>query len=214
VSDTAPDTNPDRLGLGDPDRGRPEDDHPGADGPEAHAIEVQAMRRALELAARGPVVGDHARVGAVLLSPAGDVLAEGWHKGAGTPHAEVDAMRKVDPALLRGATAVVTLEPCDHTGRTGPCSVALIDAGVARVVYAVDDPGVVADDGPPGGEFERATHGLDLDRVGTRARQRTAGRTGSAAPGCRSSPGCSPTRPRRSSSGGCSPSVSAAPGSR
>lgn len=99
------------------------------------------MRRGLELAALGPVVGDHARVGAVILSPAGVVLAEGWHKGAGTPHAEVDAMAKVDPSLLRGATAVVTLEPCNHTGRTGPCAAALIEAGIARVVYAIDDPG-------------------------------------------------------------------------
>ncbi|OII10732.1 riboflavin biosynthesis protein RibD [Curtobacterium sp. MCBA15_009] len=99
------------------------------------------MRRGLELAALGPAVGDHARVGAVILSPDGEVLAEGWHKGAGTPHAEVDAMAKVDPALLRGATAVVTLEPCNHVGRTGPCAVALLDAGIGRVVYAVDDPG-------------------------------------------------------------------------
>jgi diaminohydroxyphosphoribosylaminopyrimidine deaminase / 5-amino-6-(5-phosphoribosylamino)uracil reductase len=99
------------------------------------------MRRGLELAALGPVLGDHARVGAVVLSPSGEVLAEGWHKGAGTPHAEVDAMAKLRPEQLRGATVVVTLEPCDHTGRTGPCSVALIEAGVGRVVYAIDDPG-------------------------------------------------------------------------
>ncbi|MFJ3381955.1 bifunctional diaminohydroxyphosphoribosylaminopyrimidine deaminase/5-amino-6-(5-phosphoribosylamino)uracil reductase RibD [Curtobacterium sp. NPDC090217] len=99
------------------------------------------MRRGLELAALGPVLGDHARVGAVVLSPTGEVLAEGWHKGAGTPHAEVDAMAKLRPEQLRGATVVVTLEPCDHTGRTGPCSVALIEAGVGRVVYAIDDPG-------------------------------------------------------------------------
>ncbi len=99
------------------------------------------MRRGLELAALGPVLGDHARVGAVVLSPAGDVLAEGWHKGAGTPHAEVDAMAKLRTEQLRGATVVVTLEPCNHTGRTGPCSVALIEAGVGRVVYAIDDPG-------------------------------------------------------------------------
>ncbi|WP_042726884.1 bifunctional diaminohydroxyphosphoribosylaminopyrimidine deaminase/5-amino-6-(5-phosphoribosylamino)uracil reductase RibD [Curtobacterium sp. B8] len=99
------------------------------------------MRRGLEIAALGPAVGDHARVGAVVLAPDGTVLAEGWHKGAGTPHAEVDAMAKVDPALLRGATAVVTLEPCNHTGRTGPCALALIEAGIGRVVYAIDDPG-------------------------------------------------------------------------
>ena len=98
-----------------------------------------AMRRALELAARGPLTGGNPRVGCVLLSDDGTVVAEGWHRGAGTPHAEVDALSKVDSA--RGLTAVVTLEPCNHTGRTGPCSEALIAAGIARVVYAVTDPG-------------------------------------------------------------------------
>lgn len=105
---------------------------------------AQAMARALTLASNGPR-GVNPQVGAVLLSPDGDVIAEGWHRGAGTAHAEVDALtrlaaeRGVDAA--RGATAVVTLEPCNHTGRTGPCAQALIDAGVARVVYAFDDPG-------------------------------------------------------------------------
>ena len=95
---------------------------------------------ALELATRGPR-GINPQVGAVLLSPTGETLAEGWHRGAGTPHAEVDALSKLTPPQTIGATAVVTLEPCNHTGRTGPCSEALIAAGVARVVYAVDDPG-------------------------------------------------------------------------
>jgi diaminohydroxyphosphoribosylaminopyrimidine deaminase / 5-amino-6-(5-phosphoribosylamino)uracil reductase len=107
----------------------------------ATAAEERAMRRALELAANGPRVGDHARVGAVLLGTDGTVLAEGWHRGAGTPHAEVDALSKVSADAARGATMVVTLEPCNHVGRTGPCSVALIEAGVGRVVYALDDPG-------------------------------------------------------------------------
>jgi diaminohydroxyphosphoribosylaminopyrimidine deaminase/5-amino-6-(5-phosphoribosylamino)uracil reductase len=98
------------------------------------------MHRALELAAEGPRVGDHARVGAVILGPDGSVLAEGYHRGAGTPHAEVDALTRLAPGQAQGATAVVSLEPCNHTGRTGPCSVALIEAGVARVVYAIDDP--------------------------------------------------------------------------
>lgn len=106
----------------------------------ANDAERRAMRHALELATHGPR-GLNPQVGAVLLSPAGDVLAEGWHRGAGTPHAEVDALSKVAPGAARGATAVVTLEPCNHTGRTGPCSEALISAGVARVVYAADDPG-------------------------------------------------------------------------
>jgi len=104
----------------------------------------RAMQRALEIARRGPR-GVNPQVGAVLLSPDGDVLAEGWHRGAGTAHAEVDALANLTaergPDAARGATAVVTLEPCNHTGRTGPCSEALIAAGVARVVYAIDDPG-------------------------------------------------------------------------
>jgi len=108
--------------------------------------ERRAMTRALELAANGPR-GVNPQVGAVILSPAGEILAEGWHHGAGTPHAEVDALAKLSPDAARGATAVVTLEPCNHTGRTGPCAVALIEAGVARVVYALDDPGAVSGGG-------------------------------------------------------------------
>ena len=100
-----------------------------------------AMRRALELAARGPARGANPQVGCVLLRPDGSTAAEGWHRGAGTPHAEIDALAELGDAGAAGLTAVVTLEPCDHTGRTGPCSTALIAAGVARVVYAVDDPG-------------------------------------------------------------------------
>jgi diaminohydroxyphosphoribosylaminopyrimidine deaminase / 5-amino-6-(5-phosphoribosylamino)uracil reductase len=103
--------------------------------------DAAAMRRALELATRGPAKGINPRVGCVILSPHGEVLAEGWHRGAGTAHAEVDALSKLAPGDAQGATAVVTLEPCNHIGRTGPCAVALIDAGVARVVYAVADPG-------------------------------------------------------------------------
>ncbi|MEV8024365.1 bifunctional diaminohydroxyphosphoribosylaminopyrimidine deaminase/5-amino-6-(5-phosphoribosylamino)uracil reductase RibD [Microbacterium sp. NPDC080220] len=108
--------------------------------------ERAALRHAFALAQRGPR-GVNPQVGAVILSPAGEVLAEGWHHGAGTPHAEIDALSKLGPDAARGATAVVTLEPCNHTGRTGPCAVALIEAGVARVVYAVDDPGEVSSGG-------------------------------------------------------------------
>lgn len=100
----------------------------------------QAMRRALMLSGNGPTLGVNPRVGCVLLRPDGQVVAEGWHRGAGTPHAEVDALSKVD-GRAEGLTAVVTLEPCNHTGRTGPCTEALIEAGIARVVYAVSDPG-------------------------------------------------------------------------
>ncbi len=108
--------------------------------------ERRAMGRALALAANGPR-GVNPQVGAVILSPDGEVIAEGWHRGAGTPHAEVDALTKLGPGAARGATAVVTLEPCNHTGRTGPCAVALIEAGVSRVVYALDDPGAVSGGG-------------------------------------------------------------------
>lgn len=108
--------------------------------------ERAALRHAFALAQRGPR-GVNPQVGAVILSPAGEVLAEGWHHGAGTPHAEIDALSTLGPDAARGATAVVTLEPCNHTGRTGPCAVALIEAGVARVVYAVDDPGEVSSGG-------------------------------------------------------------------
>jgi diaminohydroxyphosphoribosylaminopyrimidine deaminase/5-amino-6-(5-phosphoribosylamino)uracil reductase len=101
-----------------------------------------AMRRALELAERGPLVGGNPRVGCVLLHPVDGPVAEGWHRGAGTPHAEVDALSHVGDA--RGLTAVVTLEPCNHTGRTGPCTEALISAGISRVVFATSDPGAVS----------------------------------------------------------------------
>ncbi|KQV25545.1 MULTISPECIES: bifunctional diaminohydroxyphosphoribosylaminopyrimidine deaminase/5-amino-6-(5-phosphoribosylamino)uracil reductase RibD [unclassified Microcella] len=104
-----------------------------------------AMRRALALAERGPAVGDNPQVGCVLLDASGAIVAEGWHRGAGTAHAEVDALSKVADA--RGLTAVVTLEPCNHTGRTGPCALALIDAGVARVIYALADPSELASGG-------------------------------------------------------------------
>lgn len=103
---------------------------------------ASAMRRALDLATRGPAAGVNPRVGCVILDPDGGVLAEGWHRGAGTAHAEVDALSKLPAGAARGATAVVTLEPCNHTGRTGPCAIALIEAGIARVVYAVADPGL------------------------------------------------------------------------
>lgn len=123
-----------------------------------NAAERDAMDRALRLAARGPR-GANPQVGAVILSPDGTVLAEGWHHGAGTPHAEVDALSKLAPGAARGATAVVTLEPCNHTGRTGPCAVALIEAGITRVVYALDDPGAVE-----GGGAERLrAAGVDVE---------------------------------------------------
>jgi diaminohydroxyphosphoribosylaminopyrimidine deaminase/5-amino-6-(5-phosphoribosylamino)uracil reductase len=81
-------------------------------------------------------------VGCLIVGPDGTMLGEGWHRGAGTPHAEPAAL--ADAAArghdVSGATAYVTLEPCAHTGRTGPCTDALSRAGVGAVVYAVEDP--------------------------------------------------------------------------
>ncbi|WP_100814140.1 bifunctional diaminohydroxyphosphoribosylaminopyrimidine deaminase/5-amino-6-(5-phosphoribosylamino)uracil reductase RibD [Microbacterium lacus] len=120
--------------------------------------EWQAMGRARELALLGPR-GINPQVGAVVLSPAGEVLAEGWHRGAGNPHAEIEALSRLSPEDARDATMVVTLEPCNHTGRTGPCAMALIQAGVSRVVYAVADPAE-----PSSGGAERLRdHGIEVE---------------------------------------------------
>lgn len=100
------------------------------------------MRQALVLARRGPEHDRNPRVGCVILDADGDVTARGWHRGVGTAHAEVDALAKLAPGDAAGATAVVTLEPCSHTGTTGPCTTALIDAGISRVVYGATDPGM------------------------------------------------------------------------
>ena len=117
-----------------------------AAGTQQHSEWEPFMRRALELAAQGPITGGNPQVGCVLVDRDGVIIAEGWHHGAGTPHAEVDALSKLPTTPdgrpdAAGLTAVVTLEPCNHTGRTGPCSVALLNAGVARVVYPLSDPG-------------------------------------------------------------------------
>jgi len=106
--------------------------------------ERRAMQRALELAATpGVPLGPNPRVGCVLITEDGTEVAEGFHRGAGTAHAEAVALAEAGEAA-RGATAVVTLEPCNHTGRTGPCAQALVRAGVRRVVYAQPDENPVA----------------------------------------------------------------------
>lgn len=98
------------------------------------------MRRAFELAEAGRGrVSPNPLVGCVLVAPDGAVVGEGWHAYVGGQHAEVAALAAAG-AEARGATAYVTLEPCDHHGRTGPCTDALLAAGVARVVVAVEDP--------------------------------------------------------------------------
>lgn len=112
----------------------------------ATPADVRYMRRALELARHGAGrTSPNPMVGAVIVKNA-TVLAEGWHHAAGQPHAEVDALRKLAaPGDARGATMYVTLEPCCHTGRTGPCTEALIAAGIARVVVATSDPNPLVD---------------------------------------------------------------------
>jgi diaminohydroxyphosphoribosylaminopyrimidine deaminase / 5-amino-6-(5-phosphoribosylamino)uracil reductase len=108
------------------------------------AAEQRAMSRALEIARTpGVPLGPNPRVGCVLLAADGTEIAEGFHRGAGSPHAEAAALAEAG-AQARGSTAVVTLEPCNHIGRTGPCAQALIDAGVRRVVFAQPDPNPVA----------------------------------------------------------------------
>ncbi|MGI9308215.1 MAG: bifunctional diaminohydroxyphosphoribosylaminopyrimidine deaminase/5-amino-6-(5-phosphoribosylamino)uracil reductase RibD [Gammaproteobacteria bacterium] len=97
------------------------------------------MARALQLAERGLYTTDpNPRVGCVLVKD-GAIIGEGWHERAGGPHAEVMALKNAGDKS-KGATAYVTLEPCAHTGRTPPCADELSKAGVARVVYAGDDP--------------------------------------------------------------------------
>ncbi len=97
------------------------------------------MAQALRLAERGlETTTPNPRVGCVLVAD-GRVVGEGWHRRAGEPHAEVLALAQAGSAA-RGATAYVTLEPCAHHGRTGPCADALVAAGVVRVVAAMTDP--------------------------------------------------------------------------
>lgn len=103
------------------------------------ATEVGWMERALELARRGRgLVEPNPMVGAVLVR-GGRVVGEGWHRRFGGPHAEVEALAQAG-AQARGGTLYVTLEPCCHQGKTPPCTRALIEAGVARVVVACRDP--------------------------------------------------------------------------
>lgn len=99
------------------------------------------MARAIEIAANVINANPNPRVGCVLVKDC-EAIAEGWHVFPGEPHAEVMALEiaQLEQQSVKGATAFVSLEPCAHTGRTGPCAVALVDAGIARVVIAVKDP--------------------------------------------------------------------------
>ncbi|ODS24284.1 riboflavin biosynthesis protein RibD [Candidatus Endobugula sertula] len=98
------------------------------------------MLHAVQLAERGRfTTRPNPRVGCVIVKNGG-ILAEGWHYRAGEPHAEVQALKSLDQEATAGATVYVTLEPCSHHGKTGPCVQALIDAGVSRVIYGMRDP--------------------------------------------------------------------------
>jgi diaminohydroxyphosphoribosylaminopyrimidine deaminase/5-amino-6-(5-phosphoribosylamino)uracil reductase len=102
------------------------------------AIDAFYMSRAINLAKKGRYTTDpNPRVGCVLVRD-NAIIGEGWHAKAGFGHAEVEALKNVSDA--KGATAYVTLEPCSHYGRTPPCCDALINAGVTRVVAAMQDP--------------------------------------------------------------------------
>lgn len=97
------------------------------------------MNRALQLARKGIVTTQpNPRVGCVIVKD-DQLVGEGWHQKAGSPHAEIHALHQADKAA-HGATAYVTLEPCSHTGRTPPCADALINHGIQRVVGAMTDP--------------------------------------------------------------------------
>ena len=97
------------------------------------------MSEALRLAKKGVFTAQpNPRVGCVLVKN-DEVIGRGWHRKAGEPHAEVYAIKQAG-LLAKGATAYVTLEPCSHFGKTPPCANALIEAGVARVVTAMQDP--------------------------------------------------------------------------
>jgi diaminohydroxyphosphoribosylaminopyrimidine deaminase / 5-amino-6-(5-phosphoribosylamino)uracil reductase len=98
------------------------------------------MRRALALAARGiGHVEPNPAVGAVIVDDERRVVGEGWHQTFGGPHAEIEALTRAG-AAARGATLFVTLEPCCHFGKTPPCTRAVIEAGLQRVVFAASDP--------------------------------------------------------------------------
>ncbi|WP_438865264.1 bifunctional diaminohydroxyphosphoribosylaminopyrimidine deaminase/5-amino-6-(5-phosphoribosylamino)uracil reductase RibD [Neptunicella sp.] len=102
--------------------------------------DYRMMNLALQQAAQGAyTTSPNPMVGCVIVSPAGDIVGQGWHQQAGTPHAEVHALQQAGEKAT-GATAYVTLEPCSHYGRTPPCANALIKAGIKKVICAMVDP--------------------------------------------------------------------------
>ena len=121
----------------------------------------ELLTRATRLAARGHGGAEpNPMVGCVIANGQGEVVGEGFHRRCGGPHAEIEALRAAGNAA-RGATALVTLEPCAHRGRTGPCTDALLEAGVATVIYAVRDPNPIAE----GGARRLASAGVEVLHV-------------------------------------------------
>jgi diaminohydroxyphosphoribosylaminopyrimidine deaminase/5-amino-6-(5-phosphoribosylamino)uracil reductase len=115
------------------------------------------LKRANELARLGlGLTGSNPIVGAVIVNPTGEIIGEGFHKSG--PHAEVVALEQAAD-LAKGATLYVTLEPCNHQGKTGPCTEAIIKAGIAKVVYAVRDPNLLAS----GGAKTLSTAGIEVE---------------------------------------------------
>jgi diaminohydroxyphosphoribosylaminopyrimidine deaminase/5-amino-6-(5-phosphoribosylamino)uracil reductase len=125
----------------------------------ASSAEASAMLQAIALAARAlGRTSPNPVVGSVVLDAAGQTVGEGFHAFAGGPHAEAVALEQAGDRA-RGGTLIVTLEPCDHHGRTGPCSAAALAAGVRRVVYAVADPS----DRAGGGARRLAEAGVEIE---------------------------------------------------
>lgn len=124
---------------------------------DARATDERFMSRALELARLGMgATAPNPMVGCVIVKN-GQIVGEGWHKGAGRPHAEPEALSEAGDRA-RGARAYVTLEPCNHHGRTFPCTEALLKAGVSEVVYAIADPHALA----AGGATRLQTGGMKV----------------------------------------------------
>jgi diaminohydroxyphosphoribosylaminopyrimidine deaminase/5-amino-6-(5-phosphoribosylamino)uracil reductase len=122
------------------------------------SIDTETMRCALRAALAGPAADPNPRVGAVVLDREGSPVGVGHHAGAGTPHAEILALRRAGERAV-GGTLYVTLEPCSHTGRTPPCVDAVLQSGVARVVYGTPDPNPRA----AGGAAVLTAHGVQVE---------------------------------------------------
>ncbi len=118
-------------------------EHPGVEPEHFSDAEILGMETALSAARQG-VRGANPLVGAVIIDADGTFLAIGFHRGAGLPHAETDVINRLlgtgVKRDLSAATLIVTLEPCNHVGLTGPCTQAILDAGIGNVVFAVRDP--------------------------------------------------------------------------